>query len=65
MDKPVVVARKVLENAIRSVQDGRDPPNVVRDPKLNRFVIVSTDDILPSSKDWRDYIKELEALVNV
>jgi len=63
MDRAVVVSRKVLLGAIKVVQEGRDPPNVVRDPQSNRFPILATDEVVPSSQDWRDYCKELEALV--
>jgi hypothetical protein len=57
------VSRKVLSGAIKAVQEGRDPPNVVRDTQFNRFFILATDEVLPASQDWRDYCKELEALV--
>ncbi len=63
MDKPILAARKILRNAIMAVKEGKDPPNVVRDPKLNRFHIIATDDVVPCSKDWKEFCKELEALV--
>jgi hypothetical protein len=63
MDRAIVVSRKVLSGAIKAVQEGRDPPNVVRDTQFNRFFILATDEVLPASQDWRDYCKELEALV--
>jgi hypothetical protein len=66
MDMPVVVARKVLFKAIRDLQEGREPANVVRDPARNRFVIDASDDPVPVSQPWKDYMKEktrkLEAL---
>jgi hypothetical protein len=52
----------VLQQAIRDVQEGRDPPHVIRDPKLNRFpnMIIHVD-VVPSSTDWKEYCKKLEA----
>ncbi len=60
MDKLIVVGRKVLLKAIRDVQQGADPSNVVRDPQLNRFPIVVFNGVLPTSKDWKEVSKELE-----
>jgi phthalate 4,5-dioxygenase oxygenase subunit len=60
-DMPVVVARKVRIKAIRDLQEGREPKNVVRDPAKNRFKIVSVSQAVPSSTDWKAYANELEA----
>jgi hypothetical protein len=61
-DKVVVAARKLLLKAIQDVQEGRDAPHVVRDPKLNRFPhLVVLSEVISSSKDWRAHIKESEA----
>jgi phthalate 4,5-dioxygenase len=64
-DMPVVVARKIRIKAIRDLQEGREPKNVVRDPKMNRFRIVSTSEAVPNSKHWKEYVKELESRVSV
>ena len=68
MDVPVIVARKLLFKAIRDLQEGREPANVVRDPKRNRFLIDASDDLVPASTPWKEYIKEktakLEALLS-
>jgi len=58
---PIVVARKVRIKAIRDLQEGREPKNVVRDPAKNQFRIVSTSQPVSSSIDWKDYAKQLEA----
>lgn len=58
MDIPVLAARKALIKAMRDLQEGREPLNVVRDPKLNRFFIDACADLIPNSKPWREYIKE-------
>src|SRR6185369_17703096 len=63
-DMSIVVARKVRIKAIRDLQEGREPKNVVRDPKLNQFRIVSTSEVVPGDKNWRDYVKtEVETRV--
>ncbi|MGB7947248.1 MAG: hypothetical protein WCH75_06170 [Candidatus Binatia bacterium] len=36
-DKAIVAARKRLEQAIRDVQEGREPPHVIRKPEENLF----------------------------
>ena len=61
----IVVARKVRIKAIRDLQEGREPKNVVRDPKLNQFRILSTRAVVTASKDWKDFAKEMEAKVRV
>ena len=67
MDRPIVMARKILFGAIRDLQEGREPRNVIRDPKRNFFVINACNDLLPVSTPWKDYMKEknakLEALL--
>jgi hypothetical protein len=58
MDRAVVAARKVLVKAIRDLQEGREPANVVRDPGRNRFPLDACADLFPSSKPWKEYIQE-------
>lgn len=64
-DIPIVVARKVRVKAIRDLQEGREPSNVVRDPQRNKFTIISISEVIPSSKHWKDYAKECEAKVRL
>ena len=65
-DMPIVVARKLRIKAIRDLQEGREPKNVVRDPKMNQFRIVSTSEVVPGDKNWRDYVKtEVETRVQM
>ena len=56
-DMPIVVARKIRIKAIRDLQEGREPKNVIRDPGMNKFRIVSTSEAVPSTKDWKDYVR--------
>jgi phthalate 4,5-dioxygenase oxygenase subunit len=62
-DMPIVVARKVRIKAIRDLQEGREPKNVVRDPTKNQFRIVSISEAVSSSTNWKDHAKQSEAKV--
>ncbi len=57
-DKAIIAARRLLLKAIRKVQEGGEPPHVVRDPGANHFhhlVVISEN--IPSTTDWRNYWK--------
>ncbi|HET8563158.1 MAG TPA: Rieske 2Fe-2S domain-containing protein [Candidatus Binatia bacterium] len=61
-DKAIVAARKLLEKAIRDIQEGREPPHVVRVPSENRFPhLLVVSDMIPETGDWKEYTKNLEA----
>ncbi len=61
-DKGIVAARKLLEKAIRDVQEGREPPHVIRSPSENRFPdLLVLSDMIPDATDWKQYTKSLEA----
>jgi phthalate 4,5-dioxygenase len=61
-DKAIVAARKLLEKAIRDVQEGREPPHVIRDPSQNRVPhLLVISDMIPSGGDWKEYARNLEA----
>lgn len=60
MDIAIVVARKLMAKAIRDIQEGKEPSNVVREAKLNHFPIVAFKGVLPHEKDWRERVRELE-----
>src|SRR5581483_3196620 len=54
-DKAIVMARLLLLKAINDVQEGRDPPHVIRDPRLNRLGHVGgLDVVIPNEEDWRN-----------
>jgi phthalate 4,5-dioxygenase len=56
-DKSVIVMRQVMLRAIRDVQEGRDPPHVVRDPRANAFPeLVVLAEVLPRDQDWEAYL---------
>ena len=63
-DRAIVAQRKLLQKAIRDVQEGKDPPHVIRDPAQNRFPnIIIYVGVLPTSVEWKDHCKLLEAEV--
>ncbi len=64
-DIPVVAARKVLLKAIRDLQEGREPANVVRDPKRNYFLIDACSDQVPQSQPWKEYVRGLEGRIQI
>jgi hypothetical protein len=58
LDIGIIAARKILIKAMRDLQEGREPRNVVRDPQFNRFAIDACADLIPNSKPWKEYIKQ-------
>jgi phthalate 4,5-dioxygenase oxygenase subunit len=61
-DKAIIAARKLMEKAIHDIQQGREPPHVIRTPSENRFphfLVIS--DMISSGGDWKEYTKNLEA----
>ena len=65
-DKAIIAARKLLEKAIRDVQEGREPPHVIREPSQNRFphfLVIS--DMISDTSDWKAYTQRLEAEARV
>jgi len=60
-DKAIVAARKLILNAIRDVQQGREPQHVVRDPKTNRFGnLVVLSEVIANGADWKEYTRGRE-----
>ena len=41
IDSGIAANRRKLRNAVRDVAEGRDPPNVVRDPATNHMIETS------------------------
>jgi len=56
VDAGVAIARQQLLRAIRDVQEGRDPPHVVRTPEANHFDHVTvTEETIPADMSWEEY----------
>jgi phthalate 4,5-dioxygenase oxygenase subunit len=65
-DKVIVAARKLLLRAIKDVQESREPPHVIRESKLNRFPnMLIWYGVVPSSLDWKEHCRQLEAELKV
>ena len=57
MDVPMITSRKLLLKAIKDLEQGREPANVVRDPEQNHFALVTCEDLVPNSTPWKEYVK--------
>ena len=59
-DKAILAARKLLLNAIKDIEEGREAPHVFRDPKANRMNHLFTrGEVISSSTDWKEYVAGL------
>jgi phenylpropionate dioxygenase-like ring-hydroxylating dioxygenase large terminal subunit len=57
-DRGLIHMRRIMLEAIKDVEEGRDPRGVVRDVELNEWPdLIARDDILPSSIPWKDHWK--------
>jgi hypothetical protein len=55
-DRGLVSVRRSLLRAIRDLQDGTEPANVVRSAAANDFRdLVAKDGMIPATDDWRGY----------
>jgi hypothetical protein len=58
-DRGIVAARLMILKSIRTVQEGGDPPGVVRDPERNAFPdLMARDDVIPGDIPWRWHWKK-------
>ncbi len=58
-DGSIVAGRKLLLKGIRAVQDGREPPGVIRDPRVNASdPIFLKRNVPPSPEDWEAILQE-------
>jgi hypothetical protein len=54
-DKTIIALRRVLLEAAKSVQAGKEPPHIIRDPKFNDFSrLRAIKGVLPAGASWRD-----------
>ena len=57
-DQGLVLMRNVVHKAIQDVQEGADPPHVIRDPESNRLAhIQAGESILANDDDWRPHLE--------
>jgi phenylpropionate dioxygenase-like ring-hydroxylating dioxygenase large terminal subunit len=58
-DKAITAARRQLLAAIRDMQEGNEPPYILRDPDENHFQhLLAINEVVPSSVDWMNLWKE-------
>jgi phenylpropionate dioxygenase-like ring-hydroxylating dioxygenase large terminal subunit len=60
-DIAIIAARKLMQKALRDIQEGREPPHVIRDAAqndLSHLLVIS--DLLKGVSDWKAYTKKLE-----
>ena len=61
-DRAIVAARKLMQKAIKDIEEGRDPPHVVRSASENRFPnLLVISDMISDDSDYKQYTKSLEA----
>lgn len=59
-DIAIVAARKIMAKAIRDIQEGREPPHVLRAPEendLSHLLVIS--DLVSGVSDWKEYARQL------
>ncbi len=60
-DLPIAVSRRMLLEAIASVQAGSTPPYGQIDPTLNRRrQVVATYGLMATGSDWREHCRQYE-----
>ncbi len=58
-DKALTAARRQLLAAIRDMQEGNEPPYVLRDADQNHFHhLLAVNEVVPSSVNWKNLWKE-------
>jgi len=54
-DKTVIALRRVLLQAARAVEEGREPPHIIRDAGLNDFSrLRAVKGVVPANGSWRE-----------
>jgi hypothetical protein len=60
-DIGIATARQLLLKAIRTLQDGREPPHIVRERRANRFPgLFVVSEVIPADKDLKEYVRQIE-----
>jgi len=61
-DKAVIAVRKFLLNTVNALQEGKEPPHIVRDAERNRFPHIDCfAHLLPADVHWRQRLGYLTA----
>jgi hypothetical protein len=56
-DRAILAARRMLLQALRDVQAGREPPRITHDPANPGTNICVTRDVISASVDWRAHLR--------
>jgi phenylpropionate dioxygenase-like ring-hydroxylating dioxygenase large terminal subunit len=57
-DKTIIALRRLFLRAVREIQEGKEPPHLVRDPSENNFAgLRSSKGLLPAGASWRELLK--------
>lgn len=60
-DIAIVAARKLMGKAIRDIQEGREPPHVIRKPEQNNLShLLVISDLVSGVSDWKSYTRLME-----
>lgn len=58
-DIAIIAARKLMEKGIKDIQEGREPPHVIRTPELNRLNhLLVISDLVEGVGDWKEYTRQ-------
>jgi len=53
-DKTIIALRRLLQKAARDVQEGKEPPHVIRNPAANDFSrLRASKGVVPAGESWR------------
>jgi hypothetical protein len=56
-DKTIIALRSFLLKAVRDVQEGRDPPHIVKDPAANDFSwLRASKAVIPRGESWQRFL---------
>ena len=59
-DKAVIAVRKYLIDAVKALQNGKEPPHLIRDAATNRFPHIDTfGQTIPAGVPWREHFGHL------
>jgi nitrite reductase/ring-hydroxylating ferredoxin subunit len=54
-DKTIIAIRRLLLKALSAVQEGKEPPHIVRDPKMNDFSwLRASKFVMPRGESWQE-----------
>jgi nitrite reductase/ring-hydroxylating ferredoxin subunit len=56
-DQGIVAMRALVHKGISDVEEGADPPHVIRDPAANHFSLEAREELLPPGADPRQAVK--------